>query len=158
MKNVKLSELEQLPAGVPRLIASWLSLLLPAKQFQLMFEEELETAMNQSSWTMPHVPESWPKMEKVRSLSMSSHAPQLPTGGPLESMAAFMDSDGVLRRSSSVTRRMVLRGASVGKAEYLRVPSSTDDADSTCASVDDVHPDVHEDLSPLSEEAAPKTT
>jgi hypothetical protein len=80
-------------------------------------------------------------MEKTPSLSTSS----VLTGGPLETMAAFMDSDGVLRRSSSVTRRMLLRGASVGKEEFLRDPSSTDDSDSSWASAKDVQPDVVED-------------
>lgn len=80
-------------------------------------------------------------MEKTQSLSASP----LPTGGPLETKAAFMDSDGVLRRSSSVTRRMLLRGASVGKEEFLRDPSSTDDSDSSWASTDDVQPSVEED-------------
>ncbi|DAZ94358.1 TPA: hypothetical protein N0F65_000922 [Lagenidium giganteum] len=38
---------------------------------------------------------------------------------PLDHNAEFMDEHGTLRRSSTVTKRMVLRGTKVGKEEYL---------------------------------------
>lgn len=55
-------------------------------------------------------------------------------------MAEFMDIDGVIRRSSTISQRMVLRGVTVGKLEFLRGPSSTDDeVDIDIAELDNVH-------------------
>jgi len=55
---------------------------------------------------------------------------------PLEMKVEFMDQDGVLRRSSSVLKRVLTRGATVGKLEYLSVESNAADKPRSAAEVE----------------------
>ncbi|KAI9984682.1 hypothetical protein PInf_006046 [Phytophthora infestans] len=58
-------------------------------------------------------------MSPYMQLKSPFRSPSIDLGQGLDRKAEYMDKDGVLRRSSSVTRRMIQRGASITDADDL---------------------------------------